>query len=72
MTAQFVRARAHECTLRPVPNARMECRAMGAQARAQFKTRSTAKNVSIFVPVPPDADSPKFRTNSSGSVKVFF
>jgi len=39
------------------------------KARAQFKTRSTAKNVNIFVPVPPDADSPKFRTNSSGSVK---
>jgi AP-1 complex subunit mu len=45
---------------------------MCAQARAQFKTRSTAKNVNIFVPVPPDADSPKFRTNSSGSVKVFY
>jgi AP-1 complex subunit mu len=39
------------------------------KARAQFKNRSTAKNVNIFVPVPPDADSPKFRTNASGTVK---
>jgi len=39
------------------------------KARAQFKERSTAKNVNIFVPVPPDADSPKFRTNANGTVK---
>ncbi len=34
-----------------------------AQARAQFKERSAAKNVNILIPVPPDADSPKFRVH---------
>jgi len=38
------------------------------KARSQFKQRSTANNVQIFVPVPPDADSPKFKA-SIGSVK---
>ena len=33
------------------------------QAKAQFKRRSTANNVEIIVPVPDDADSPRFRTN---------
>lgn len=33
------------------------------KARAQFKRRSTANNVEIIVPVPDDADSPRFRTN---------
>ena len=33
------------------------------QARAQFKRRSTANNVQISIPVPEDADSPRFRTN---------
>ncbi|KAG9351014.1 hypothetical protein JZ751_024903 [Albula glossodonta] len=37
-------------------------------ARSQFKSRSTANNVSIMVPVPSDADSPKFKT-SMGSAK---
>jgi len=37
------------------------------KAKSQFKERSTAVNVSICVPVPPDADSPKFRA-SVGSV----
>jgi AP-1 complex subunit mu len=31
------------------------------KAKAQFKKRSTANNVEIIVPVPEDADSPKFR-----------
>ena len=31
------------------------------QVKAQFKRRSTANNVEIYVPVPDDADSPKFR-----------
>lgn len=31
------------------------------KCRAQFKRRSTANNVEIFVPVPDDADTPKFR-----------
>jgi len=38
------------------------------KARSQFKARSTANNVGIFIPVPPDADSPKFRANI-GTVK---
>ena len=33
------------------------------KARAQFKRRSTANNVEIIIPVPDDADSPRFRTN---------
>uniref|UniRef100_A0A8C1D8B0 Adaptor related protein complex 1 subunit mu 3 n=1 Tax=Cyprinus carpio carpio TaxID=630221 RepID=A0A8C1D8B0_CYPCA len=33
-------------------------------ARSQFKSRSTANNVSILVPVPSDADSPKFKTTT--------
>ncbi|CAD6583635.1 MAG: AP-1 complex subunit mu-1-Iike [Alectoria sarmentosa] len=36
---------------------------VGSMARAQFKRRSTANNVEILVPVPEDADSPRFRTN---------
>ncbi|KAJ3864565.1 clathrin adaptor mu subunit [Lentinula novae-zelandiae] len=35
---------------------------------AQFKRRSTANNVEIYVPVPDDADSPKFRA-STGTVQ---
>ncbi|XP_069795126.1 adaptor related protein complex 1 subunit mu 3 isoform X4 [Narcine bancroftii] len=38
------------------------------QAKGQFKHRSTANNVEIFVPVPSDADSPKFKT-STGTAK---
>jgi AP-1 complex subunit mu len=33
------------------------------QAKAQFKRRSTANNVQISIPVPEDADTPRFRTN---------
>jgi AP-1 complex subunit mu len=33
------------------------------QAKAHFKRRSTANNVAIIIPVPDDADSPRFRTN---------
>ena len=32
------------------------------KAKSQFKRRSTANNVEIFIPVPSDADSPKFKT----------
>lgn len=39
------------------------CFVQSIQARAQFKRRSTANNVEILVPVPEDADSPRFRTN---------
>jgi len=31
------------------------------QAKSQFKRRSTANNVEIHIPVPEDADSPKFK-----------
>eukprot|EP00658_Telonema_sp_P-2_P002922 TRINITY_DN11077_c0_g1_i4.p1 TRINITY_DN11077_c0_g1~~TRINITY_DN11077_c0_g1_i4.p1 ORF type:complete len:422 (-),score=127.12 TRINITY_DN11077_c0_g1_i4:347-1612(-) len=38
------------------------------KAKSQFKQRSTANNVEIHIPVPPDASSPSFKT-SIGSVK---
>jgi AP-1 complex subunit mu len=38
------------------------------KAKSQFKRRSTANHVEIVVPVPSDADSPKFKT-SVGSLK---
>ncbi|KAI9458504.1 Mu homology domain-containing protein [Boletus coccyginus] len=38
------------------------------KCKAQFKRRSTANNVEIWVPVPDDADTPKFRA-STGSVQ---
>ncbi|CBZ51127.1 hypothetical protein NCLIV_042020 [Neospora caninum Liverpool] len=38
------------------------------KARSQFKSRSVASGVEIHVPVPPDADSPHFKT-SIGTVK---
>lgn len=39
-----------------------------SKAKSQFKRRSTANNVEIHVPVPNDADSPKFKT-TIGNVK---
>ncbi len=38
------------------------------KARSQFKRRSTANHVEVVVPVPADADTPKFKT-SVGSVR---
>jgi len=38
------------------------------KAKSQFKARSTANNVQIFIPVPHDADSPKFKA-SIGTVE---
>ncbi|KAK0426748.1 hypothetical protein QR680_009878 [Steinernema hermaphroditum] len=38
------------------------------KAKSQFKRRSTANNVEVIIPVPSDADSPKFKT-SIGTVK---
>ncbi|KNC83736.1 AP-1 complex subunit mu-1 [Sphaeroforma arctica JP610] len=38
------------------------------KAKSQFKRRSTANNVEIMIPVPSDADTPKFKTGQ-GSVK---
>jgi len=34
------------------------------KAKSQFKRRSTANNVEIVVPVPVDADSPRFKTTA--------
>ncbi len=34
------------------------------KVKAQFKRRSTANNVEIYVPVPDDADTPKFRVQA--------
>jgi AP-1 complex subunit mu len=33
------------------------------KCKAQFKRRSTANSVEIYVPVPDDADTPKFRVS---------
>ncbi|MEQ2199486.1 AP-1 complex subunit mu-1, partial [Xenoophorus captivus] len=41
---------------------------LNTHAKSQFKRRSTANNVEIHIPVPTDADSPKFKT-TVGSVK---
>jgi AP-1 complex subunit mu len=38
------------------------------KAKSNFKRRSTANNVEIIIPVPPDADSPSFKT-SIGNVR---
>jgi len=38
------------------------------KAKSQFKARSIANNVQIIVPVPPDADTPKFKA-TMGSCK---
>ena len=38
---------------------------MCVQAKGQFKRRSTANNVEIFIPVPADADTPRFRVSLS-------
>jgi hypothetical protein len=40
------------------------------KAKAQFKKRSTANNVEIYVPVSDDADSPKFRVGCLCSLRV--
>lgn len=38
------------------------------KCKAQFKRRSTANNVELYIPVPDDADSPKFRVRRPSSV----
>ncbi len=38
------------------------------KVKSQFKKQSTANNVEVEFPVPPDADSPKFKT-TAGSAK---
>lgn len=49
-----------ECMVENHSNSRIEYM---LKAKAQFKRRSTANNVEIIVPVPDDADTPRFRTN---------
>lgn len=49
-----------ECMVESHSGSRMEYM---LKAKAQFKRRSTANNVEITVPVPDDADTPRFRTN---------
>jgi AP-1 complex subunit mu len=49
-----------ECVVESHSGSRIEYM---VKARAQFKRRSTANNVEIIVPVPEDADTPRFRTN---------
>ena len=39
------------------------------KAKSQFKSRSTANNVEIIVPVPSDVDSPSFKTSGGTQVK---
>lgn len=38
------------------------------KAKSQFKRRSTANNVEIVIPVPNDADSPKFKTTIGNTI----
>ena len=40
------------------------------KVRAQFKRRSSANNVEIYVPVPDDADTPEFRVCSVLSIDM--
>jgi AP-1 complex subunit mu len=42
------------------------------KAKSQFKLRSVANDVKITIPVPPDADSPKFRVSPFSSLIFFF
>lgn len=53
-----------ECTMESHSGSRISYM---IKAKAQFKRRSTANNVEVIIPVPDDADSPRFRT-SIGSV----
>jgi hypothetical protein len=40
------------------------------KTRSQFKSRSVANNVEVIIPVPPDVDSPRFKS-SVGTVGAF-
>ena len=42
------------------------------KAKSQFKRRSTANNVEIMIPVPSDADSPKFKTTIGTYIISYF
>lgn len=54
-----------DCRVRNFSNSRLEIK---ARVRAQFKSRSHANDIDIVIPVPEDADSPRF-TTSQGSAK---
>lgn len=54
-----------DCKLNRHAASRIE---ISAHAKAAFKSRSTANNVEIIIPVPDDADSPKLKV-TSGSAK---
>lgn len=53
-----------ECTIENHTKSKIE---FLVKAKAQFKSKSTANNVEILVPVPADVDSPVFKA-SSGTV----
>jgi AP-1 complex subunit mu len=54
-----------EAHVEPHSHSRIE---YSIKAKSNFKRRSTANNVEIIIPVPPDADSPSFKT-STGKVE---
>lgn len=54
-----------DCKATKHANSRIE---ILVKVKGQFKKRSTANNVEIVIPVPEDADSPKFKT-TTGTVK---
>lgn len=54
-----------DCKVITHDNSRVE---IVATVKAQFKKKCTANNVEVLIPIPDDADSPKFRY-SQGSVK---
>jgi AP-1 complex subunit mu len=54
-----------EAVVEPYSGSRIEYM---IKCKSQFKQRSMANNVEIIIPVPPDADSPSFKT-SIGTVK---
>lgn len=54
-----------DCKIEKHSNSRVE---VYAKIKAQIKKKSTANNVEVHIPIPEDADSPKFRY-SNGSVK---
>uniref|UniRef100_A0A7E4VAH2 MHD domain-containing protein n=1 Tax=Panagrellus redivivus TaxID=6233 RepID=A0A7E4VAH2_PANRE len=54
-----------ECVVEKYSRSRVE---FMVKAKSQFKRRSTANNVEIIIPVPSDADSPKFKA-AIGSAK---
>jgi AP-1 complex subunit mu len=50
-----------ECTIENHTKSRIEYL---VKVKAQFKSKSIANNVEIYVPVPCDVDSPAFKTNT--------